>query len=190
MFLYKGLYNKMNKEARFKLRVKMIEDYNQGKTISQISREYGVSRNTLRKWIKRYKEKGEEGLKELSRKPHNLPKEIQEKILEIRRKTNWGRERIALRLKLNEWTVRNVLRQNGIRKKRKERKGFFSAFWSWEIKEPFSHAQVDTKDILNKATLGTELYQKFSLLKLPRYQWTFCESISRFRFLGYSYRIS
>ncbi|MEO0097436.1 MAG: helix-turn-helix domain-containing protein [candidate division WOR-3 bacterium] len=83
MFLYKELYNKMNIEARFKLRVKMIEAYNQVKTIRQISREYGVSRNTLRKWIKRYKEKGEEGLKELSRKPYNspkrTPKEIQEK---------------------------------------------------------------------------------------------------------------
>ncbi|MEO0097435.1 MAG: hypothetical protein ABIK78_05000, partial [candidate division WOR-3 bacterium] len=101
-----------------------------------------------------------------------------------------GKKRIALRLKLNEWTVRNVLRQNVIRKKRKERKGFFPAFWSWEIEEPFSHAQVDTKDILDKATLGTELYQKFSLLKLPRYQWTFCESISSFRFLSYSHRLN
>ncbi|MEO0109855.1 MAG: helix-turn-helix domain-containing protein, partial [candidate division WOR-3 bacterium] len=110
MFLYKKLYNKMNKEARFNLRVKMIEEYNKGKNISQISREYGVSRNTLRKWIKRYKEKGEEELKELSRKPHNspnrTPKEIQEKILELYKKTNWGRKRIALRLNLNEWTVR------------------------------------------------------------------------------------
>jgi len=37
----------------------------------------GISRPTLCKWIKRYKERGEEGLKELSRRPHTSPKEYQ-----------------------------------------------------------------------------------------------------------------
>lgn len=42
----------------------------------------GISRPTLCKWVKRYKERGEEGLKELSRRPHTSPKsEQQEKLL-------------------------------------------------------------------------------------------------------------
>lgn len=41
-------------------------------------------RPTLVKWIKRHEEKGEEGLKELSRRPHTSPNKIseqQEKLL-------------------------------------------------------------------------------------------------------------
>ncbi|MEO0088023.1 MAG: hypothetical protein ABIK77_00700 [candidate division WOR-3 bacterium] len=52
------------------------------------------------------------------------------------------------------------------------------------MKKPFTYVQVDTKDILDKGTLGTELCRIFSLLKLPIYQWKFCESISRFRFIS------
>ncbi len=46
--------------------------------------------------------------------------------------------------------------------------------------------QVDTKDIYDKGTLGTDICTYLVRNKLPRYQWTFLEGKSRLRFLGWS----
>ena len=51
-------------------------------------------------------------------------------------------------------------------------------------------SQVDTKDILDKGTLGTRLWDHLRKHRLPRYQWTFLEARSRFRFLTYSHGLS
>ncbi|MCF4009705.1 integrase core domain-containing protein [Rheinheimera sp. UJ63] len=55
---------------------------------SVICERYGISRKTGYKWLNRYKENNEDGLKELSRKPHSHPCEtpysIRKKIEELR----------------------------------------------------------------------------------------------------------
>jgi len=38
-----------------------------------------------------------------------------------------------------------------------QEKYFILPNWIWEVEQPFSLAQVDTKDILDKGTLGTTL---------------------------------
>jgi len=38
-----------------------------------VCRRCGISRPTLRKWVNRYNKLGEEGLKDISRRPHNSP---------------------------------------------------------------------------------------------------------------------
>ncbi|MFZ1875623.1 MAG: helix-turn-helix domain-containing protein [Nitrososphaeraceae archaeon] len=42
-----------------------------GESVSIICKRYGYSRKTYYKWNKRYKQKGIEGLSDLSRRPHN-----------------------------------------------------------------------------------------------------------------------
>ncbi len=126
---------------------------------------------------------GDEGLKDLSRRPHHQPKRIsqsiEEKVIEIREKTNYGKRRISYLLfkqyglVVPESTVGKILRRNGMCKGKKRRKVFYPAFWSYEIKEPFTLAQVDTKDIYDKETLGTRIYTHITRLNLPRYQWRF-----------------
>ena len=49
---------------------------------------------------------------------------------------------------------------------------------------------MDTKDILDKGTLGTRLWDHLRKHRLPRYQWTFLEAKTRFRFLAYSHKLS
>ena len=56
--------------------------------------------------------------------------------------------------------------------------------------EPFSLAQVDTKDILDKGTLGTKRWTHLLKRRLPQYQWTYLEGKSRLRFLAYSHKLS
>jgi len=41
--------------------------------IAQTCRYYGISRPTFYKWLRRYEEKGLEGLRDGSRRPHHSP---------------------------------------------------------------------------------------------------------------------
>lgn len=108
----------------------------------------------------------------------------------MRRKTGYGRQRLSFYLardegiKLSPNTIRHVLRRAGYRGRRRPRRAFYPAHWAWANKQPFSLAQVDTKDVLDKGTLGTKRWQHMLEYALPRYQWTFCEARSRFRFLA------
>ena len=43
-----------------------------GETVSNICKRYGTSRKTYYKWNNRYKQKGIEGLLDVSKRPHNI----------------------------------------------------------------------------------------------------------------------
>jgi transposase len=65
----------------------------------------GISRPTLRKWVVRYKDSGESGLKSLSRRPHRSPnrkvtEEDRNEMLRLRREGK-GARRIKSHLRLN-----------------------------------------------------------------------------------------
>ncbi len=49
---------------------------------------------------------------------------------------------------------------------------------------------MGTKDILDKGTLGTKLWDHLRKRGFPRYQWTFLEGKTRFRFLAHSHSLS
>lgn len=71
-----------------------------GANVSALCREYGISRQTGHKWLRRYQEHGYEGLVEQSRRPHSSPlttgEEIVLKIVEWReRRPSWGSDKIA-----------------------------------------------------------------------------------------------
>ncbi len=63
----------------------------------------GITRPTLRKWFKRYKESGIDGLSELSRRPHKIhrkiTKEDEHRILDLRANRNLGHRSIASEMK-------------------------------------------------------------------------------------------
>lgn len=190
---YGKLY-RMNKEIARKM---IVKTYLENRNISETARIWGTSRNVVRKWVKRYYEREESiAFKDLSHRPKRLPNktpdEIEEIVIKLRKETGFGRKRLAFYLytekgiKLSPYTIRNILRRAGYKGRRKRRKVFYPAHWVWESREPFSFIQADTKDILDKKTLGTKRWTHICRNHLPRYQWTFCEGISRFRFLAYS----
>ena len=81
----------MNKEI--KLRLKWIELYEETNNAGLVCRRCGISRPTLRKWYKQYKEKGLDGLQDVSRRPHSSPNSkinnrIEEWILKLRKIEN------------------------------------------------------------------------------------------------------
>ena len=114
-------------------------------SLSDLCREFGVSRPTGYRWINRYKEVGPEGLLDLSRKPHGCSHATSEAtenaILALRNKhPSWGARKLKARLEVLQpraiWpaasTFGNILSRAGLTnpKQKKRRTTPFS--------EPFS----------------------------------------------------
>src|SRR5215467_13543620 len=68
-------------------------------SIAELSRQYGVSRETVYHWLRRVKTEGEAGLQERSRAPHRqaraIAPKLAERIVEMRRAhPRWGPRKI------------------------------------------------------------------------------------------------
>jgi transposase InsO family protein len=68
-------------------------------SMTTLCKEYGISRKTGYKWVKRFKERGLVGLEELSRRPHASPLrvsgELVLQVLELRRShARWGPKKL------------------------------------------------------------------------------------------------
>jgi len=93
-------------------------------TISDLCREYGVSRKTGHKWLRRYEEVGNlQGLEECSRRPHTspqrTPKAIEKRVVELREKHGWAGKKLSRLLEregitLSPSTVDRILKRRGL----------------------------------------------------------------------------
>jgi transposase InsO family protein len=114
------------------LKLKFIEQAcAPGANVSAVCREFGVSRQTGHKWLRRYREQGYLGLVEQSRRPHSSPlvksEEMVTAIVELRdRRPSWGPDKIARVLMAKfgsdapaRSTVARVLRRLGKVKRRR-----------------------------------------------------------------------
>ena len=131
----------------------IIEPERSGKTISNVCVACGVSRETWYKWKRRYDASGLDGLKNQSRKPHNIKyvkvtEELEKLILELRLNSRFGPMRIKYRLKrkyevsLSTKTIYKFLKRHklnvlSIKLKRKYKR--------FEMKHPNELVQMDTK---------------------------------------------
>ena len=174
---------------RFNYRLRIVE-YALEHGISQAAEEYWSTRKTVRKWVKRYKEGGLEGLKDRrkapKRIPHKLKLEDEAKIVELRQKhPSWGSRRLLERyqVKGSHSSVNRVIKQNGLfkpkRKRWRKRKDLS------ELKKRlsfFQRSQVDTKDL-------SDIYKYWPFmknLKLPRYEYTLRELSTGISFYAYA----
>jgi transposase InsO family protein len=87
-------------EQRYKAVLAVIAD---GRTVTEVARDWGVSRKTLHAWLARYESAGLDGLNDLSHRPAHCPHQMaavwEAKVLEVRRaKPYWGARRLALEL--------------------------------------------------------------------------------------------
>lgn len=83
-------------------RRKMVEDWGSGLYgVSELSQRYGVSRQNVYKWVRRYEEEGVEGLREKSRAPQRCPHKISERV---------GQAIVAARRAHPTWGPRKLLK--------------------------------------------------------------------------------
>ncbi len=140
-----------------------------------VCRRCGISRPTLRKWVKRYQQAGEVGLESISRRPHRSPNQKvtqadQEAILRMRNE-NKGARRIQSELHLYEQkelslrTIHKVLVAAQVKPLIKPKRPILPKRYSLLI--PGERLQMDTM----KVAPGV-------------YQYKAVDDCSRFRVLG------
>jgi transposase InsO family protein len=104
----------------------MIEDHEEGASISELGEIYGISRKTVYKWLERHEERGVLGLADLSRRPHGSPSqvsaEVEAAIVAARQRWKWGPRKLRVKLCLQDeacqWpcvsTIASVLKSKGL----------------------------------------------------------------------------
>jgi transposase InsO family protein len=116
--------------------------------VAALCRDFGISRETAYKWLRRYQALGEAGLEELSRAPHHRPQQmsaaVQESILELRQAhSRWGPRKLREYLKRQEpeqtWpaasSISELLRREGLAHPRRKRQR------TPPCTEPLGHAE-------------------------------------------------
>lgn len=126
----------------------------EGRTVTEVARAWGVSRQTLHAWLGRYEAAGLEGLADRSHRPagcpHQMPAEVEVAVLEMRREhRGWGARRIVHELRRrgvapvpSEAGVYRALRRAGLidpsaRRRRRE------TWKRWERARPNELWQLD-----------------------------------------------
>ena len=155
---YQELYFNINNEKKLiDKRLEMVRFANEN-SIKAAARFYSCSKNTIKKWVKRYAVYGLNGLIDKSRKPKNSPKRInQEDIDKITEVTINAKE------KKKHITVKNVRKTSGVKgysdatinryinyavgkKKNRKHDPSNGGDVSWKKKlKPFQLIQVDVK---------------------------------------------
>lgn len=132
----------------------VMEVVQHGLSKTEVAARYGVTRQSIDTWVKRYRSGGVEALKDGSHRPstcpHQMPTEIEARICELRRQHHrWGPARIAWQLRKervhplpSESSVYRALVRNGLigpvaRKKKR------SDYKRWERPSPMQLWQMD-----------------------------------------------
>lgn len=159
-------------ESEIRTRLRWVELYERTGNAGMTCLRCGISRPTLRKWWKRYKEAGIEGLRSKSRHPKSSPtrkvfEPQAEKILALRAERKLGARRIQNELhrlhdiRLALATIHKVLSQNGViplKRKRREK------VWNRYCRPiPGDRVQMDT------CKIGKGLYQYTAIDDCTRY---------------------
>jgi transposase len=181
-----------NSKDKKLLRLRMIQRASEV-GIKATSLEYNCSINTVRKWLRRYKEHGNSGLEEESRRPHKcrcLSDADKQVILKCKAKYKpFG----ALRLKeictlpYSVKTINKVLNQSGLtgrrRKKTKTRNNLRLIKSAWNL---FKQIQLDTKHLYDIPEYWIYIHG----MKFPKYQYTARDATTGLLFISFAHEIS
>jgi transposase len=159
--------------------------------IKKTTEYFKTTRNTVRKWFRRWTEKGYEGLEELSRRPHNSPmaasREERRKLVQLKKKyKRIGADTIKVieDIPLSTKTIRKIWRQEGI-SRRKRRPKHVTKQNLREVKRQwalFQQIDEDTKDLIDIPEYWPQMKGK----GLPRVQYTARDVTSGMMFLGFA----
>jgi transposase InsO family protein len=170
------------REIRRKLRV--IKRAKEIGSAAKAYRYFGVPRTTFFRWLKRYRELGEQGLTNkkpiAGTHPNRTPDEIVEKILYLRKKYHLGPMRIMWYmaryhdLKMSDATIYRVLKRHGVSRLPGNvgRRKIHTKRYQKQV--PGHHIQMDVKFLTFKGKDGK---------KIKRYQYTAIDDATRVRAL-------
>jgi transposase len=174
-----------------------------GENVSETARAFHTSRPTVLKWVRRFREHGQRGLRDLSRRPHSCPHrtppEHEQLIASLRTnhgrkpKTRIGQDKIKLLLKqrhgldISSSTINRVLHARKLirPRRRKYQKKRQIAAYRKHLKA-LGFWQVDVK-YLNDIP---HLYPLILRRILPKFEYTIRDVITSTTFVCYAYQLS
>lgn len=190
---YYTMIKSKDKGFVFGLRLQMVRDALES-GIKPTARVYEVSKNTVRKWLRRYRERGTSGIVEESRAPHHIPhkkgKDIEREVLKHREsKPGFGARRLKsdFEIPCSHGAISRILKEHGKIKPKKRKKKVRRDLR--EIKDRFRLFErncVDTKYLSDIPAYWPQM----KALRLPGYQYTFRDMRSGTMYLGYSEELS
>lgn len=196
-FSYKEMYDSIdNEKILMDKRLEMVR-YANDNGIKVASRFYSCSKNTIKKWCKRYAIYGIAGLKDKSRRPHNSPKRIKdEDIIKIKETVDYAKEKkkyitvsnVRKKTKIKDYSDvtmnRYINKACGNRKNLKHtqpKNGNVS--WKQHLK-PFQLIQVDIKYLTDIDNLKP-YFSKNNDRSLAKYQITARDVATGFPIVAY-----
>ena len=94
-------------------RWRMVQRVLAGQRVADVAGQMQVSRQTVYKWVRRYRSEGRQGLADRSSRPHQMPRRtprhLEDRIVKVRERYRWGADRIGLQLGVPASTVQRVL---------------------------------------------------------------------------------
>jgi transposase InsO family protein len=152
-------------------RMRFVTRHQGGESVSELCREYGISRKTGYKFLERYQNLGPEGLFDVSRKPKFSPNktraDIEGLVVDLRKvKPTWGAEKIRQQLmKKNpgvkfpcRWTFHEILVRNGLITPRRKRRAGTSELLQNKIPKSHSPNELWCADFKGQFRLGDGQY--------------------------------
>ena len=99
-------------------RLLIVQRHQQGWKQAHIAKAMGVSRRCVSVWIKRFADEGPAGLHDRSSRPHHTPSrtsgEVEQRVLELRRRERRGQDWLGSELGLAPRTVARILRRHAV----------------------------------------------------------------------------
>jgi transposase len=163
--------------------------------IKATARSFRTSKNTVRKWHRRWQREGYHGLEELPRRPHHSPNATpateRRKLVELKQTYHrLGAEAIKTieGLRRSSRTIRKIWREERVstrarRKKHRTKQNLRAVKREWRL---FQQIDEDTK-YLNDIP---EYYPQMMARGLPRFQYTARDVTSGLLFLGFAQELS
>jgi transposase InsO family protein len=158
-----------------------------GETAGVVAVQFGVSRQSVQNWLRRYRDDGLAGLVDQSRRPDTSPRqtsvEVERLICEMRREhPRWGARRIAHELTLvpgigvvpSRATVHRVLLRHGLvqpRPRRRDRASYrrweretSMALWQLDIVGGISVLDETGRTVEAKIVTGVDDHSRFAVI--------------------------
>jgi hypothetical protein len=161
--------------------------------IKAATKAFACSRNTVRKWLRRYVPGKPSSLVELSRKPHTCPHQtspaIEGLVVRLRHQTDFGAERLKTEFDIpcSVGAAKRILRTHQLtrplRKKHQTKKALRHIKKTWRL---FQQLSADTKYLQDIPCYWPQM----TSLRLPRFQYTVRDVTSGLTFVGYADEIS
>ncbi len=178
-----------SKNHLFDQRLEMVVFAKQNSIRATVQR-FATSRNTIRKWLRRFNEHGKAGLVEQSRAPKTCPHKThpntERQIVRLRLKANFSARRLKdeYEIHASEGAIARIIRQHGLSRKQRKKPHRKTADHRAEklAMAPFTYLQMDTKDLSDIPNYRAYMWQH----NLPRYQFTIRDCTTGAQYLSYA----